>query len=85
MADTQTAPQPSGLQPIPALGGSIDEAQEALLSLEEPEKETPRAAMPKALPVCSRNHLETSFETDKFPIKLAPRAIGRTNIKMKAK
>ena len=42
MADTQTAPQPSGLQPIPALGGSIDEAQEALLSLEEPEKETPK-------------------------------------------
>jgi len=42
MADTQTAPQPSGLQPIPALGGSVTEAQEALLSLEEPEKETPK-------------------------------------------
>ena len=41
MADTQQAPQPSGLQPIPALGGSITEAQEALLSLEEPEKEKP--------------------------------------------
>ena len=41
MADTQEAPQPSGLQPIPALGGSINEAQEALLSLEEPEKEKP--------------------------------------------
>ena len=42
MADTQTAPQaPAGLQPIPALGGSITEAQEALLSLEEPEEETP--------------------------------------------
>ena len=42
MADTQTAPQaPAGLQPIPALGGSIDEAQEALLSLLEPEEETP--------------------------------------------
>ena len=42
MADTQTAPQaPAGLQPIPALGGSINEAQEALLSLLEPEEETP--------------------------------------------
>ena len=44
MADTQQqAPQPSGLQPIPALGGSILEAQEALLSLAEPEKEKPKA------------------------------------------
>jgi len=44
MADTQTAPQaPAGLQPIPALGGSIDEAQEALLSILEPEEETPEA------------------------------------------
>ena len=42
MADTQTAPQaPAGLQPIPALGGSIDEAQEALRSILEPEEETP--------------------------------------------
>ena len=42
MADTQTAPQaPAGLQPIPALGGSVTEAQEALLSLLEPEEETP--------------------------------------------
>jgi len=40
MADTQEAPQPA-IQPIPALGGSITEAQEALLSLEEPEKEKP--------------------------------------------
>ena len=43
MADTQQqAPQPSGLQPIPALGGSIDEAQEALLSLLDPEEEKPK-------------------------------------------
>ena len=43
MADTQTAPQvPAGLQPIPALGGSVTEAQEALLSLMEPEEETPK-------------------------------------------
>ena len=42
MADTQTAPQaPAALQPIPALDGSITEAQEALLSLLEPEEETP--------------------------------------------
>ena len=42
MADTQEAPQPSGLQPIPALGGSITEAQEALLSLMEPEEDKPK-------------------------------------------
>ena len=42
MADTQTAPQvPAGLQPPTAPGGSITEAQEALLSLLEPEEETP--------------------------------------------
>ena len=42
MADTQEAPQPSGLQPIPTLGGSITEAQEALLSLMEPEEDKPK-------------------------------------------
>ena len=42
MADTQEAPQLSGLQPIPALGGSVAEAQEALLSLMEPEEEKPK-------------------------------------------
>ena len=43
MADTQTAPQvPAGLKPIPALGGSITEAQEALLGLMEPEEEKPQ-------------------------------------------
>ena len=41
MADTQTAPHPA-TKPIPALGGSIVEAQEALLSLEEPEEEKPQ-------------------------------------------
>ena len=42
MADKQEAPQvPAGLQPIPALGGSVAEAQEALLSLMEPEEATP--------------------------------------------
>ena len=42
MADTQEAPQPSGLQPIPTLGGSITEAQEALLGLMEPEEDKPK-------------------------------------------
>ena len=42
MADTQTAPQaPAAPQPIPAPGGSITEAQEALLGLMEPEEEKP--------------------------------------------
>jgi hypothetical protein len=42
MADKQEAPQaPAGLQPLPALGGSVTEAQEALLSLMEPEEATP--------------------------------------------
>jgi len=41
MADTQNAPLPA-LQPIPALGGSVTEAQEALLSLVEPEEEKSR-------------------------------------------
>ena len=42
MADTQEAPQLAGLQPIPALGGSVTEAQEALLGLMEPEEEKPQ-------------------------------------------
>jgi len=42
MADTQTAPQaPAAPQLIPAPGGSITEAQEALLGLMEPEEEKP--------------------------------------------
>ena len=49
-----------------------------------PEKETPSAAIPKALPVYSRNHLETSFETDRLPMREAPKAIGSTKIIMKA-
>jgi len=39
MADTQAAPQPA-IQPPPAPQGSVTEAQEALLSLLEPEEET---------------------------------------------
>ena len=41
MADTQAAPHPA-TTPIPSLGGSINEAQEALLSLAEPEEEKPQ-------------------------------------------
>ena len=40
MADTQTAPQPA-IEPIPAPGGSVTEAQEAILSLLTPEEEKP--------------------------------------------
>ena len=40
MADTQQAPHPA-TQPIPPTGGSVEEAREALLSLMEPEEETP--------------------------------------------
>ena len=43
MADTQTAPQaPAGLQPPQAPDGSIIEAQEAVLSLLDPEEEKPQ-------------------------------------------
>jgi hypothetical protein len=41
MADKQTAPHPA-TEPIPALGGSVTEAQEAILSLLEPEEEKPQ-------------------------------------------
>ena len=44
MADTQTAPQaPAGIQPPPVPDGSVTEAQEAILSLLEPEEEKPQA------------------------------------------
>ena len=41
MADKQTAPHPA-VEPIPALSGSVTEAQEAILSLLEPEEEKPQ-------------------------------------------
>ena len=41
MADTQEAPQPA-IQPLPHMPGSTREAQEALLSLMEPEEEKPQ-------------------------------------------
>jgi hypothetical protein len=67
MADTQTAPQvPAGLQPIPALGGSITQAQEALLSLEEPEEETPQAeeAQPTEVEESQPEEEDKSFEEE---------------------
>ena len=68
MADTQTAPQaPAGLQPIPALGGSIDEAQEALLSILEPEEETPESE--EAQPT---EDVESTEETQDESLKEEP-------------
>jgi len=67
MADTQTAPQaPAGLQPIPALGGSVTEAQEALLSLLEPEEETPEAeeAQPTEVEESQPEEEDESFEEE---------------------
>ena len=65
MADTQTAPQvPAGLQPIPALDGSVAEAQEALLSLLEPEEETPETeeAQPTEVEESQPEEEDESFE-----------------------
>ena len=67
MADTQTAPQaPAGLQPLPALGGSVTEAQEALLSLMEPEEETPETeeAQPTEEEESQPVEEDESFEED---------------------
>ena len=67
MADTQTAPQePAGLQPIPALGGSVTEAQEALLSLLEPEEETPETeeAQPTEVEESQPEEEDESFEEE---------------------
>ena len=67
MADTQTAPQvPAGLQPIPALGGSVTEAQEALLSLLEPEEETleTEEAQPTEVEESQPEEEDESFEEE---------------------
>ena len=42
----------------------------------KPAKDTPTAAIPRALPACFSNQEETNFEVARFPIKVAPRAIG---------
>ena len=42
----------------------------------KPANDTPTAAMPRALPACFSNQEETNFEVARFPIKVAPRAIG---------
>ena len=64
MADTQQAPQPSGLQPIPALGGSVTEAQEALLSLLDSEEEKPKEeeAQPTEVEESQPEEEDQSFE-----------------------
>ena len=65
MADKQEAPQaPAGLQPIPALGGSVTEAQEALLSLLEPEEATPETeeAEPTEVEESQPEEEDESFE-----------------------
>jgi hypothetical protein len=74
MADTQTAPQvPAGLQPPTAPGGSIAEAQEALLSLLEPEEEKPETeeAQPteeeESQPVEEDESLEEEPEEEEEP------------------
>ena len=67
MADTQTAPQaPAGLQPIPALGGSVTEAQEALLSLMDPPEETPETeeAQPTDVEESQPEEEDESFEEE---------------------
>ena len=67
MADTQTAPQvPAGLQPIPAPSGSVTEAQEALLSLLEPEEETPETeeAQPTEVEESQPEEEDESFEEE---------------------
>jgi cytochrome oxidase Cu insertion factor (SCO1/SenC/PrrC family) len=65
MADTQNAPLPA-LQPIPALGGSITEAQEALLSLVEPEEETSETeeAQPTEVEESQPEEEDESFEEE---------------------
>jgi hypothetical protein len=65
MADTQTAPLPA-IQPIPALGGSVTEAQEALLSLLEPEEEKPQEeeAQPTEVEESQPEEEDESFEEE---------------------
>jgi len=55
MADTQTAPHPVTQPPL-ALGGSITEAQEALLGLMEPEEDKPQEE--KAVPTEEEESIE---------------------------
>jgi len=66
MADTQEAPQPAGLQPIPALGGSVTEAQEALISLMDPEEENPETeeAQPTEVEESQPEKEDESFEEE---------------------
>ena len=65
MADTQQAPHPA-TQPIPPTGGSVEEAREALLSLLDPEEETPleEEATPTEEEESTEEIQDESFEED---------------------
>ena len=65
MADTQQAPHPA-TQPISPNSGSVEEAREALLSLLEPEEETPTAeeATPTEEEESTEEIQDESFEED---------------------
>ena len=65
MADTQEAPHPA-TEPIPALGGSVTEAQEALLSLLDPEEEKPQEeeAEPTEVEESQPEEEDESFEEE---------------------
>ena len=68
MADTQQAPHPA-TQPIPPSSGSVEEAREALLSLLEPEEETPTTeeATPTEEEESTEEIQDESFEEDEEP------------------
>ena len=65
MADTQEAPH-TATEPIPALGGSVTEAQEALLSLLDPEEEKPQEeeAEPTEVEESQPEEEDESFEEE---------------------
>jgi len=65
MADTQQAPHPA-TQPIPPNSGSVEEAREALLSLLDPEEETPieEEAAPTEEEESTEEIQDESFEED---------------------
>jgi len=65
MADKQTAPH-RATEPIPSLGGSVTEAQEAILSLLDPEEEKPQEeeAEPTEVEESQPEEEDESFEEE---------------------
>ena len=65
MADTQPAPHPAA-EPTPALGGTVTEAQEAILNLLTPEEETPEEekAEPTEVEESQPEEEDESFEEE---------------------